>query len=164
MLLGDGVPANDILGLGVIGRYRLNNGWFIGAGIDTYAFDYERPWRIVGLEQDPDVSTIFAELNFNSLLRGDTEQRFRSYAIARNWGWLSANDVRRLENQNSIGPDGDAYLKPLNMVDAGDPAEPSGMGNPPNRQDGQDRQAHIPKNGAANGKDQNIHRPSEEGV
>ena len=75
-------------------------------------------------------SSIFAEHNFNALLRGDTEQRFRGYAIARNWGWLSANDIRRKENENTIGPEGDTYLQPLNMAPAGDPAEPSGMGSP----------------------------------
>lgn len=75
--------------------------------------------------------SIFAELNFTSLLKGDTEQRFRAYAIGRNWGWLSPNDVRRLENMNRIEDEGaDDYLRPLNMVPAGDPAEPSGMNRP----------------------------------
>jgi len=58
VLLGDGVPANDILGLGVIGRYRLDNGWFVGAGLDTYEYDFERPWKIVDVRQDPDVDVI----------------------------------------------------------------------------------------------------------
>ena len=39
VLLGDGVPANDVLGLGVIGRYRLKDGWFIGAAFDLYEYD-----------------------------------------------------------------------------------------------------------------------------
>jgi HK97 family phage portal protein len=72
--------------------------------------------------------SIFAEHDFNALLRGDTEQRFRAYAIGRNWGWLSANDVRRAENMNSID-EGDDYLQPLNMVPAGEQGEPSGIGN-----------------------------------
>ena len=75
-------------------------------------------------------SSLFAEHNFNALLRGDTEQRFRAYAIARNWGWLSANDVRGFENMNRID-DGDDYLRPLNMVPADEPAEPAGVGQPP---------------------------------
>ena len=28
VMLGDGVPANDMLGYGIIGRYYRNNGWF----------------------------------------------------------------------------------------------------------------------------------------
>lgn len=72
--------------------------------------------------------SIFAEHSFASLLRGDILNRYRAYAVGRNWGWLSANDIRRLETMNDIGQDGDLYLRPLNMVPAGDPAEPSGMG------------------------------------
>lgn len=73
-------------------------------------------------------SNVFAEHNVLGLLRGDIEARFKAYAIARNWGWLSANDVRRLENQNSIGEQGDHYLQPLNMIPAGESGEPSGQG------------------------------------
>jgi len=86
VLLGDGVPANDILGLGVIGRYRLNNGWFIGAGIDTYAFDYERPWRIVGLEQDPDVSTIDASAD-STVFSGSIGRLYNETDHGFDWFW-----------------------------------------------------------------------------
>lgn len=68
------------------------------------------------------------EHNVMGLLRGDVESRYQAYAIGRNWGWLSVNDVRRLENMNSI-PDGDVYLQPLNMAPAGEPA-PGGSARP----------------------------------
>lgn len=60
----------------------------------------------------------FAEHNVGGLLRGDLKSRYEAYAIARNWGWLSVNDIRSLENQNPIA-EGDVYLQPLNMVPAG---------------------------------------------
>jgi hypothetical protein len=41
------------------------------------------------------------------------------YAQGRQWGWWSVNDIRRLENLNGIGPEGDVYLQPLNMTRAG---------------------------------------------
>lgn len=59
----------------------------------------------------------FAEHLVDSLLRGDTAARYAAYAIGRNWGWLSANDVRDKENENPV-PGGDDYLVPLNMVPA----------------------------------------------
>lgn len=62
----------------------------------------------------------YASFLIDGLLRGDTESRYRSYAIARQWGWMSANDVLDKENQNRIGPKGDIYLVPLNMIDAAD--------------------------------------------
>ena len=48
------------------------------------------------------------------LLRGDTASRFASYAVGRQWGWLSVNEIRALENLNPVAG-GDEYLRPLNM-------------------------------------------------
>jgi HK97 family phage portal protein len=70
----------------------------------------------------------FAEHNVSGLLRGDLKSRYEAFAIARNWGWLSVNEIRRLENQNGIGDEGDVYLQPLNMIEAGQPDEPSQQG------------------------------------
>ena len=60
----------------------------------------------------------YLEFKIDSLLRGDTKSRCEAYALGRQWGWLSVNDIRRLENMNPI-PNGDVYLEPLNMVEAG---------------------------------------------
>lgn len=55
------------------------------------------------------------------LLRGDVESRYSAYATARQWGWMSANDIRELEDQNPLPPDvGDLYLTPLNMMPVGE--------------------------------------------
>lgn len=60
----------------------------------------------------------FAEFLMAALLRGTTKDRYDAYAIARQWGWMSVNDVRRLENLNPIAG-GDVYLQPLNMSPGG---------------------------------------------
>ncbi|MFJ4631570.1 phage portal protein [Streptomyces sp. NPDC088847] len=60
----------------------------------------------------------FPEHLVDALLRGDTAARYAAYAIGRQWGWLSANDVRERENMNAIDG-GDDYLVPLNMIPAG---------------------------------------------
>lgn len=60
------------------------------------------------------------EHNLDGLMRGDLLSRYRAYAIGRQWGWLSVNKVLNRENENEIGPEGDEYLVPLNMVPAGD--------------------------------------------
>ncbi|MEH6434298.1 phage portal protein [Massilia sp. DD77] len=62
----------------------------------------------------------YIEFNVSGLLRGDQKSRYESYAIARQWGWLSVNDIRRLENLPPV-KGGDVYLQPLNMVDAAKP-------------------------------------------
>ncbi|MFC4333871.1 phage portal protein [Salininema proteolyticum] len=75
-------------------------------------------------------SGLFAEHIVDSLLRGDTQARFAAYATARQWGWMSANDVRERENMNAV-PDGDIYLTPLNMVPAGEATATSGQQSKP---------------------------------
>lgn len=61
----------------------------------------------------------FAEFLVDGLLRGDIKSRYEAYSIGRQWGWLSADDVRELENQNPLsGGAGKIYLVPLNMVPA----------------------------------------------
>jgi len=59
----------------------------------------------------------YAEHLVDGLLRGDTKSRYESYSIGRQNRWLSANDIRRLENMDAIDG-GDAYLMPLNMAPA----------------------------------------------
>jgi len=59
----------------------------------------------------------FAEFLVDGLLRGDIKSRYEAYSIGREKGWLSANDVRELENMNPIDG-GDIYMVPLNMMPA----------------------------------------------
>jgi len=65
----------------------------------------------------------FFESKMDGLLRGDSAARAALYANGRQWGWLSANDIRKLENLPSLGPDGDIYLSPANMIKAGTDAQ-----------------------------------------
>lgn len=62
----------------------------------------------------------FAKFDLNALMRGDMKSRYDAYAVARQWGWLSANDILAKEDENGIGESGDVYLSPMNMVPAGD--------------------------------------------
>lgn len=65
----------------------------------------------------------FAEFLVDGLLRGDLLSRYQAYAIGRQWGWLSADDVREKENENPLpGGVGTTYLSPLNMETLGQPA------------------------------------------
>ena len=52
------------------------------------------------------------------LLRGDYQSRMNGYATARQNGWMSANDIRELENLDRIPAEegGDLYLINGNML------------------------------------------------
>ncbi len=57
-------------------------------------------------------STYFIKFNVDGLLRGDYQSRMNGYATARQNGWMSANDIRELENLDRIPEKlgGDLYL------------------------------------------------------
>lgn len=88
--------------------------------------------RLVRMEQRLNMSlllereqgTYFFEFLVDALLRGDTQNRYQAHKIGREGGWLSADDVREIENMNPL-PDGQGkiYLQPLNMADTKDPTK-----------------------------------------
>jgi len=77
------------------------------------------PW-VVRLEQamcrallmESEKPAVFIKFNVDGLLRGDYASRMSGYATARQNGWMSANDIRELENLDRIPADlgGDLYL------------------------------------------------------
>ena len=62
--------------------------------------------------------TLFFKFNVEGLLRGDYQSRMNGYATARQNGWMSANDIRELENLDRIPAEdgGDLYLVNGNML------------------------------------------------
>lgn len=60
----------------------------------------------------------FVKFNLEGLLRGDYQSRMNGYATARQNGWMSANDIRELENLDRIpaSDGGDLYLINGNML------------------------------------------------
>jgi HK97 family phage portal protein len=61
------------------------------------------------LRADPDLfggTDLYPEFKVDALLRSDTAERFNAYVAARQAGWLSANEIRELENYPAV-PDGD---------------------------------------------------------
>lgn len=85
-----------------------------------------RPWAVRweqvlshDLFSDYSAGNFFAKFLMDALMRGDTESRYAAYDIGRNGGWLSANDIREMEDMNALpGDEGDLYLVPLNMAPA----------------------------------------------
>jgi HK97 family phage portal protein len=63
-------------------------------------------------------SNLFFRFNLEGLLRGDYQSRMTGYATARQNGWMSANDIRTLEDLDHIpqGDGGDLYLINGNML------------------------------------------------
>jgi HK97 family phage portal protein len=85
-----------------------------------------RPW-LVRWEQrlnqrlltEAEQKEYYFEFLVDGLLRGDIQSRYQAYAIGKQWGWLSTNDVREIENMNDVDG-GDDYWVPMNMGVAGE--------------------------------------------
>lgn len=62
--------------------------------------------------------TYYAKFNVDGLLRGDYQSRMQGYALGRQNGWYSANDIRNLENMELIPEEegGNLYLINGNMT------------------------------------------------
>ncbi len=79
----------------------------------TWARDSLLPWCI-RFEQAmagkflPRGGRLYIKHNLAGLQRGDMKTRYESYALGRAHGWLSANDVRELEDMNPVDG-GDDY-------------------------------------------------------
>ena len=91
----------------------------------SFAVHTIRPW-LVRIEQAINKTLIpenekdryYVQFNIDGLMRGDYKSRMEGYAIARQNGWMSANDIRALENLNPISEEegGNAYLVNGNMI------------------------------------------------
>ena len=91
----------------------------------SFAVHTIRPW-LVRIEQsinralfsDSEKGRFFVQFNIDGLMRGDYKSRMEGYAIARQNGWMSANDIRELENLNPLPEEegGNAYLINGNMI------------------------------------------------
>lgn len=79
---------------------------------------FERWEQAIQRDLVVDDEEYFCEFLVDGLLRGDINSRYSAYSTGRQWGWLSVNDVRALENMNPVD-NGDVYLQPMNMVEAG---------------------------------------------
>jgi hypothetical protein len=101
---GTGKPTNDVLGFGVFGRYRLDDRWAVGLGIDVSGeFDIERTPELVGLVQDPDAPVVDSRGSSEGLSAwvergyGDDDRRLQ-------WFWTVGAGVNSVDVEDQAGP------------------------------------------------------------
>ena len=90
---------------------------FVKYTLDPWVVRWEQSIQRTLLTQD-EKKTYFVKFNVEGLLRGDYQSRMSGYATARQNGWMSANDIRELENLDRIPAEdgGDLYLVNGNML------------------------------------------------
>ena len=90
---------------------------FVKYTLDPWVIRWEQAMHQALLKPD-EKPALFFKFNVDGLLRGDYQSRMNGYAVGRQNGWLSANDIRELENMNHISAEegGDLYLINGNMT------------------------------------------------
>lgn len=119
-----GVPPHKI---GITsGQPRANveqdNLSFISETIRPICIRWEQTLNAKLLSAEERDQGFYIEFDLDALAGSDLKSRFDSYAVARQWGWLSVNDIREREGLPPIDG-GDVYLQPLNMADAKEASE-----------------------------------------
>jgi len=108
VIIGDGQPANDMIGYGVIGRWAFRDSWHLGVAFDSVTFDYETPYRIVGIEsvEEIDPSNEFSRI---SLM---VERRYGRTGSPWSWYWTAGAGFASIDvGENVVGttPDGGTF-------------------------------------------------------
>ena len=90
---------------------------FVKYTLDPWVIRWEQSIQRTLLAPE-EKKTYFVKFNVEGLLRGDYASRMNGYATARQNGWMSANDIRELENLDRIPSEegGDLYLINGNML------------------------------------------------
>lgn len=84
---------------------------FVKYTLDPWVIRWEQAMN-KSLLLESEKHDVFTKFNVDGLLRGDYASRMTGYATARQNGWMSANDIRQLENLDRIPVElgGDLYL------------------------------------------------------
>jgi HK97 family phage portal protein len=112
-----GVPPHKVQDLD-----RSTNNNIEHQGIE-FVQDAIVPWA-VRLEQEANVKLfgdraqgrVYTKFTVNALMRGDSKSRAEFYRLMTQMGAMTINEVRAMEDMNSIGPDGDELLVQLNQT------------------------------------------------
>lgn len=90
---------------------------FVKYTLDPWVVRWEQSIQRALLSRD-EKARYFVKFNLEGLLRGDYQSRMNGYSIGRQNGWMSANDIRELENLDRIPAEegGDLYLINGNML------------------------------------------------
>lgn len=102
---------------------------FVKYTLDPWVIRWEQSLqRALFLPQEK--QEYFIKLNVDGLLRGDYQSRMNGYSVGRQNGWLSANDIREMEDMNLIPKEegGDLYLINGNMTKLEDAGAFAGKG------------------------------------
>jgi hypothetical protein len=108
VIVGDGEPSNDMIGYGVVGRWELRESWHLGVALDSVTFDYETPYRILGIDSVEEIDP------GNEFRRASVfiERRYQRPESAWTWFWTAGVGFASIDvGENAVGttPGGESF-------------------------------------------------------
>jgi hypothetical protein len=100
ILLGDGVPANDMIGIGLTARWPWRESWYLGFGLDQVEFDYERPNDVLGIASPEEIDGS----NDWTRLSAWIERRYGEEDGGWSWHWLAGLGFASVNTEDVTGP------------------------------------------------------------
>jgi HK97 family phage portal protein len=127
-----GVPAHM---LGESSQVKANTEQlaieFVSYGLMPWIKRHEEAIERDLLTMEERKSGVYVKFDVSGLIRGDLKSRYESYALGKQWGFLSTNDIRKKIDEPPVDG-GNQYLVPLNMAD-GKTGAPIGLRPDPNK-------------------------------
>ena len=90
-----------------------NNRDFVSSTLTPFIVNWEQRLSM-SLLSAGDRERYEIRFDMDKLLRGNMEERYKSYQMGRSMGVFSVNEIREMEDLNLIGPEGDTRIQPLN--------------------------------------------------
>ena len=117
---------------------------FVKYTLDPWVVRWEQSIMRTLLSPD-EKKSYYVKFNLEGLLRGDYQSRMNGYATARQNGWMSANDIRELENLDRIPAEegGDLYLINGNMLPLGEAGAFANTSNDDGKEDNTDEEQEV---------------------
>ena len=117
---------------------------FVKYTLDPWVVRWEQSIMRTLLSPD-EKKRYYVKFNLEGLLRGDYQSRMNGYATARQNGWMSANDIRELENLDRIPAEegGDLYLINGNMLPLGEAGAFANTSNDDGKEDNTDEEQEV---------------------
>jgi hypothetical protein len=100
VLNAGGEPANDLMGAGVYGRYRLSDRWLVGFAVDSITGDYERPYEFLGLASPEEIDSTIETLVFSSWI----EREYGNPGGKLRWFWTAGLGFSSPDTDDITGP------------------------------------------------------------
>jgi len=108
VIVGEGQPANDMIGYGAIGRWEFRDSWHLGLALDSVEFDYETPYRVLGIESVEEIDPSNEFMRISVLV----ERRYERPDSPWIWFWTAGAGFASIDvGANAVGttPDGQSF-------------------------------------------------------